>query len=108
MQLECAKQELARMLQSMCHESFYNTGTWMNESMGVYVGWVARKNSFSDGMPLRNESGDIVLVFSGEEDAEPGTACRLKDRGHSVDMDGASYLVHRYGEQPTFLTSLNG
>jgi len=105
---ECAKQELARMVQSVCHESFYRTGTWMNEFLGVYVGWVARKNSFSDGMPLRNEREDVVLVFSGEEYPEPGTARRLKERGHSLDMDGASYLVHLYEEDPTFLTSLNG
>ena len=55
------------MVEALRHESFYVTGTWMDESLGVYVGWVARKNSFSDGMPLRNERGDVVLVFSGEE-----------------------------------------
>src|ERR1700732_2900385 len=105
---ECAKQELARMVQSVCHESFYHTGTWMNEPLGVYIGWVARKNSFSDGMPLRNDGEEVVLVFSGEEYPEPGTARRLKERGHSLDMDGASYLVHLYEEDPTFFTSLNG
>ena len=43
------------MVEALRHEDFYVTGTWVNESLGVYVGWVARKNSFSDGMPLRNE-----------------------------------------------------
>ena len=53
--------------------------------MGVYLGWVARKGSFSDGMPLCNERGDVILVFSGEEYPEPGTARRLKERGHEVE-----------------------
>jgi len=59
--------ELARMVNAIRHERFYQTGTWADESLGVYVGWTALKGSFSDGMPLRNERGDVCLVFSGEE-----------------------------------------
>ena len=62
------------MVEALRHENFYVTGTWADESLGVYVGWVARKRSFSDGMPLSNERGDVVLVFSGEEFPEPGTS----------------------------------
>jgi len=54
-QRERAQQELLRMLGTLRHESFYETGTWVDEPLGVYVGWTARKNSFSDGMPLWNE-----------------------------------------------------
>ena len=61
------------MVDVLRHEDFYVSGTWMDESLGVYLGSVARKDSFSDGMPLRNERGDIVLAFSGEEFPEPGT-----------------------------------
>ena len=73
-----AERELLRMVEALRHEHFYVTGTWVDEQLGVYVGWVARKNSFSDGMPLRNERGDVVLVFSGEEYPEPGTVGHLK------------------------------
>src|SRR5437899_10078163 len=62
-----AEPELLRMVEALRHENFYVTGTWVDESLGVYVGWAVRKESFSDGMPLRNERGDVVLVFSGEE-----------------------------------------
>lgn len=96
------------MVEALRHESFYETGTWVDESLGVYVGWTALKNSFSDGMPLRNERGDVSLVFSGEEYPEPGTARRLKERGHSLDLEGASYLVHQYEEDQKFPLSLNG
>jgi asparagine synthase (glutamine-hydrolysing) len=96
------------MVQAIRHESFYDTGTWIDESLGVYVGWTVQKNSFSGAKPLHSERGDISLVFSGEEYSEPGIARRLKEHGHSFDAEGPSYLVHLYEEDPAFLTSLNG
>jgi asparagine synthase (glutamine-hydrolysing) len=103
-----AEPQLLRMVESLRHESFYVTGTWIDESLGLYVGWAARENSFSDGMPLRNERGDVVLIFAGEEYPEPGTARRLKERGHDCDLSGPSYLVHLYEEDPSFPKNLNG
>ncbi len=100
--------QLLRMVEALRHESFYTAGIWIDESLGVYVGWVAREGSFSDGMPLRNERGDVVLAFSGEEFPEPGTAQRLKRHGHELDLDGASYLVHLSEEDPSFPAGLNG
>ena len=103
-----ANAELSRMVQVLRHESFYTSGTWTDEFLGVYAGWTARKNSFSDGMPICNESGDVVLVFSGEEYPERGTARKLKERGHGLQADGPAYLVHLYEEDPTFPAGLNG
>ncbi len=105
---ERAERELLQMLEALRHENFYVTGTWVDESLGVYVGWVARKGSFSDGMPLRNERGDVVLTFAGEEFPEPGTIQRLKQSGHQLDADGPSYLVHLYEDDPFFPAGLNG
>ena len=103
-----AELELIRMVDALRHENFYVTGMWADESLGVYVGWAVRKESFSDGMPLRNERGDVVLAFSGEEFPEPGTARRLKERGHEFDLQGPSYLVHLYEDDPSFPSGLNG
>jgi asparagine synthase (glutamine-hydrolysing) len=105
---ERAEVELHRMLETLRHEPFYRTGTWVDESLGVYVGWTAREGSFSDGMPVRNERGDVVLVFSGEEYPEPGTIAHLRKRGHAVESEGSSYLVHLYEEDPSFPAGLNG
>jgi asparagine synthase (glutamine-hydrolysing) len=105
---EWAEPQLLWMVEALRHESFYVTGTWIDEPSGVYVGWAARKNSFSDGMPVRNERGDVVLVFSGEEFPEPGTARRLRERGHVLDVEGPAYLVHLYEDDPTFPAGLNG
>jgi asparagine synthase (glutamine-hydrolysing) len=105
---EQAEQELLRMMNAMRHESFYKTGTWTDSSLGVYVGWVARAGSFSDDMPLSNERGDVVLVFSGEEYPEPGTPTQLKQQGHEMKTAGPSYLVDLYEDDPAFPAGLNG
>jgi asparagine synthase (glutamine-hydrolysing) len=96
------------MLKVLRHESVYVTGTWIDETAGVYVGWTTRENSFSDGMPVQNERGDVVLVFSGEEYPEPGTAQHLRDRGHNFKAEGPSYLVHLYEQDSSFPRGLNG
>ena len=103
-----AEAQLLRMLERLRHEPFYATGTWIDEALGVYVGWTVRKGSFADGMPLRNERGDVVLVFSGEEFPEPDTARRLTERGHALDPTGPSYLAHLSEEDPSFPAGLNG
>src|SRR5438445_5505773 len=105
---ERAVSELVQMVEALRHENFYVTGMWADESLGVYVGWIVRKDSFSDGMPLRNERGDVVLVFSGEEFPQPDTVRRLKERGHRLDMARPSYLVHLYEEDACFPAGLNG
>jgi asparagine synthase (glutamine-hydrolysing) len=103
-----AEAELLRMVEAIRHESFYRTGTWIDEALGVYVGWVVRKGSFADGMPLHNEGRDVTLVFSGEDYPPPETYPRLRERGHSVAAEGPSYLVHLYEEEPDFPAGLNG
>ena len=45
---ERAERELRRMVDGLRHESFYEAGTWIEESLGVYVGWCARENSFAE------------------------------------------------------------
>ena len=104
---ESAEAQLDRMVEAISHQPFYSTGTWIEESLGVYVGWAAQKNSFSDGQPLINERKDVVLVFSGEEYPEPETVARLKRAGHQVEAKGPSYLVHLYEDDPKFPAGLN-
>jgi asparagine synthase (glutamine-hydrolysing) len=105
---ERAERELSRMVEALRHESFYITGTHTDTDLGVYVGWVARKGSFSDGMPLCNERGDVCLTFSGEDFHEPRTVAHLRERGHAVNADGPSYVVHLYEDDPNFPAGLNG
>ncbi len=103
-----AEAQLLQMVEALRHEPFYKTGIWIDESLGVYVGWVARANSFSADMPVRNERGDAVLIFSGEEYSEPDTVRRLTSRGHTITRDDAEYLIHLYEEDASFPAGLNG
>lgn len=103
-----AETKLNRMLAAAQHDQSYVTGTWIDEPMGLYVGWVARKKSFSDGMPIRNKRGDITLTFSGEDFSDPETVQSLIKRGHQFEQGNPSYLVHCYESDPTFPASLNG
>src|ERR1700733_462104 len=105
---EWAAQQLAVMHKALLHEPFYLKGTWVDESLGVYVGWVAREGSFADRMPVCNERKDVALVFAGEDFPEPGTARGLKEKGHQCDEIGPSYLVHLYEDDPGFFKNLNG
>jgi asparagine synthase (glutamine-hydrolysing) len=106
---EWAEPQLSKMLGIVRHESFYATGTFTDDRNGVYCGWTVQDKSFSDPMPVRNEKGDVVLVFSGEEYPEPGASASLRAKGHQFDPENASYLVHVYEEDPAnFPLSLNG
>ena len=105
---ERAEHAVRRMVESIRHESFYTYGMLAEESLGVYVGWVALEGSSSAGMPLHNEAKDVSLVFSGQEFPAPSTRSGLRQRGHDVDPEGPSYLVHLYEEDPAFPESLNG
>jgi asparagine synthase (glutamine-hydrolysing) len=96
------------MVEAMRHESFYTTGTWSDEELGLYVGWVVRRGSFSDVLPLRNERGDVTLIYSGEDFPDPETTSTLTRRGHQIEPGGASNLVHLYEEDPNFFSALNG
>lgn len=108
MSRQAAMAQLTQMVESLHHEDFYTTGVWIDEGSGLYVGWTAREGSFCDGMPLRNERGDVVLVFCGEEFPDPATLMSLKRRGHEFSAEEPSYLVHLYEEDPGFPAGLNG
>lgn len=103
-----AEAQLSRMMAALRHESSYVTGTWMDESLGVYVGFTAHPGPFANQMPLQNEQRDLILTFSGEEFPDPETISRLRQGGHAIDGDGPSYLVHIAEEDRAFPRSLNG
>jgi len=103
------KADLFRMVQSLIHEDFYSSGTYIHEKLGLWLGWVGHRGSFSDGMPVWNEKRDIGLVFSGEDFTEPDEIRQLRARGHDCEPGNASYLVHLYEEEgASFAYKLNG
>jgi asparagine synthase (glutamine-hydrolysing) len=103
-----AEETVCGMLKTMLHEPFYTSGVWSDATLGIYVGWVARRGSFAADMPVENESGDTTLLFSGEEFPKSSTIDSLRRKGHEIEQSPASYLVHRYEEEKDFPKQLNG
>jgi asparagine synthase (glutamine-hydrolysing) len=91
------------------HEPFYTDGTYINEELGLWLGWVNYEGSFADCLPIWNEKKDICLLFSGEDFADQADVDALRTRGHQFGHDDASYLVHLYEEMGCqFLEKVNG
>ena len=106
---EKCEADLGIMIECMMHEPYYVSSTYTNEGMGIYAGWVGHKGTFSDCMPVWNETKDLCLLFSGENFADPGLKGELRNRGHRFDSTRAEYLIHLYEEnEDEFLGSLNG
>jgi asparagine synthase (glutamine-hydrolysing) len=106
---EVNEHNLQIMLKCMLHEPAYNFGTYVNDQLGGYVGWVCHKDSFADCMPVFNEKKDVVLLFSGENFPDDELEVNLKKQGHEFIPSNASTLIHHYEEEgDDFLKHLNG
>lgn len=103
------KSELVQMLDLMKHETFYASGTHVNEQLGIFAGWVCHEGSFSEHMPVWNEARNVCMIFSGEDFRDPREIEQLRHGGHECGSDNASYLVHLYEEMGLeFIGKLNG
>ena len=101
--------DLQLMLSSILHESFYTSGTYTNDKIGIYAGWVCHEGSFSDCMPVWNEKKNAVLIFFGDNFTDLELFDQLKANHHRFDNSNASYIIHLYEEKGIdFLQNLNG
>jgi asparagine synthase (glutamine-hydrolysing) len=105
---ERAEAELLRMVATLRHETSYASGTWSEESLGLYVGWVERSGPVAARMPFKNAQGDLMLAFSGEDVSERGRALCLRQRGDAGDGEGISYFFQLAEKDPSFPKCLNG
>ncbi len=97
------------MIGSMVHEATYVSANYSNADFGLHIGWSGHNGSFSDCMPVWNETKDICMVFSGEDFPDPEEISLLRTRGHLFKPDDASYIAHLYEEMGSaFLERLNG
>ena len=97
------------MTKALVGERFYASGTYIDEEIGLWSGWVCHEGSFSDCLPIWNENRDICLLFCGEEFTDQADIDSLRRLGHDFRPGNASYLVHLYEEMGLgFLQKLNG
>jgi asparagine synthase (glutamine-hydrolysing) len=101
--------DLQLMVEAMRHRTHYTGGKYVSPELGLYVGWMNHKGSFSDCMPLINRQEDIVLIFQGENFLDDESRSRLKRFGGGDDDSNARYLTDLYQEfGEDFFLRLNG
>ena len=104
---ERAELQLRCMMESLRHETFYDTGAWIDESSSVYAGSVTRTGSPTGALPIENEKRSKALLFSGEEYSDPGTA-HHENNGHGSGERQGAYLINLAENGASFPGCLNG
>jgi len=101
--------KLGIMVKAMNHESFYHSGTAVYRKPEICIGHISIKDSFSDCMPIYNETKDLVLFLVGECFVDEDVIASLQNRGHEFNPGNASFLIHLFEEQgEQFFSKLNG
>lgn len=103
------RQAIEAMVASMKHESFYSSGTHVDEKAGVWLGWTTFAGSYADCLPIWNEQRNLLMIFAGEVFPDREEVDSVRGRGHEFKAGNASYLLHLYEELgPDFVSELNG
>jgi asparagine synthase (glutamine-hydrolysing) len=105
---ELAEPQLRLMVEALQHESFYETGTWIDEPSGVYVGWTVQKNSSPFTNPITNERGDRVLILSGDVYTDSDRMRPGEDNGVAIAGGLGGSVVGCAEGGSSFPENLNG
>ena len=96
------------MLASMKHEQFYRSAIYAAPEMGVYAGSIGFDPA-DTGQIFFNERKDITLVLSGELFFDSRVGKELCQKGHQIEDQRTSWLIHLYEEKgEQFIEELNG
>lgn len=106
---QAARASVRTMLARLKHESFYTTGEFADEEMGVYCGWALRGGSFADCLPVWNGRRDVCVLLSGEIHPPDDMLARLRAAGHRFESGTAAFLAALFEERGSdCLPDLNG
>jgi asparagine synthase (glutamine-hydrolysing) len=101
--------DLNIMLRQIVHYDYYNKGTFIDEHLGLYVGWCCHEKSYADCLPIYSENKDIILIFTGEDYGKAQKKYYLRTYGREHCESNASYLIQLYEEkEEAFIYYLNG
>ena len=96
------------MVASVCRRPGNGWRPHATPGMGIYVGWVAHKNSFAANQVFLNEQHDISLIVAGECFVDSNTLIGLIKKGHRIENEN-DWIVHLYEEEGEQLfEKLNG
>lgn len=104
-----ASEDLKRMMQCMLHESFYVSGFYENDEIGVHIGWISHQNAFADCLPIYNDKKTVILLLTGEIFPSDEPSGIINSRGDTISHMDARNLVRLYDEQgDDFVKNMNG
>src|SRR5262249_42629467 len=95
------------MVESMRHETYYVGNQYVNQELGLYLGWLSHPHSLGASMPLVSHDQRMVLIIVGEHFPHPHKP--ISANGNGSSGGAAQDLLRLYEESESkFLTSLNG
>jgi asparagine synthase (glutamine-hydrolysing) len=99
--------DLRLMIEAMRHQSYYVGARYVNQPLGLHLGWLSRPHSLGASMPLVSHDKRLVLIIVGEHFPHP---CKPVSANGNGSFGGAAQdLLRLYEESESkFLTSLNG
>lgn len=97
------------MVDAMKHEDFYTSGTYLQPSVNLHLGWICRQGCYSDCMPIASQTGKVLLFFYGENFPPETSRTELLQRGFDGQFHDARYLIRLFEKSgDAFLADLNG
>lgn len=107
--MQNSKKNLDIMLKAMEYEEFYLNGKYINEQLGLYVGWVAHKESFVGGIPIHNVDNDKIIILHGEIIRNHDESKIINPSYVKRKQNSTNYIKNLYnGNEIDFLRRLNG
>ena len=101
--------DLDLMVTALCQAPQSSSGTYIDETLGLWVGWACHRELFADCMPLVAQNEDVVIVFQGEHYPSPEQLRHLREVGIDAGSRTAEYLLSLYAMYGSrFYTELNG
>lgn len=99
--------DLRLMVESMRHEKFYVGNQYVNQDLGLRVGWLSHPGSLGENMPLISRDKRRVLIIGGEHFSHSHKA--VAPNGNGFHDGRAHDLLRLYEESADkFFNSLNG
>jgi asparagine synthase (glutamine-hydrolysing) len=104
---EGVDRDLRLMVETMRHETYYVGDQYVNNDVGLHVGWLSHPRSLGEAMPLISHDKQVVLIIVGEHFP------RLRklissERDGCLGSDAQDLLCLYQESESKFLNSLNG
>jgi asparagine synthase (glutamine-hydrolysing) len=102
-------QTLKQMMASMQYEPLYSSGSYLCPALHVEIGWICRRPSVADDMPIVSQNRDLLLFLFGEPTSDLELANQVEPTGDEPIGANVSRLFQLYRERgECFLKAING